>query len=121
MLPDRSPDRLGLHSAPLSCGFVDIGQTRRCVNDRRRGHSASLRSFPDGELAVHARHCGCEPDFSSVRILEIRDEGRVRDSCDLHDQICYQAEVSFVFCREHKIKKKENKPNKNLVVRVIRV
>ncbi|XP_042144719.1 uncharacterized protein LOC121834881, partial [Ixodes scapularis] len=54
---------------PLSCGKVYIGQTGRCVNDRAREHSLSLRSSPSGNLAVHCDRCACSPVFNEIKIL----------------------------------------------------
>lgn len=41
----------------LSAGTTCIGQTRRCVNDRLRGHNACLKGAPSGHSVAHVRDC----------------------------------------------------------------
>lgn len=70
---------VAVYLIPLSCWSVCAGRTGRCVNDRVREGSVSSRDFPAGHLAAHAHDYRCEPDFSSVLILEGRETSTVRE------------------------------------------
>ncbi|XP_064475683.1 uncharacterized protein LOC135389577 [Ornithodoros turicata] len=60
-----------VYSIPLECGFVYVGQTRRCLNDRIREHAANVeRMAGSSELVDHLRDCrGCQPCFKDTTVL----------------------------------------------------
>lgn len=62
-----------VYSIPLECGFVYVGQTGRCVNDRLREHATAVeRGGRCSELVTHLQEChGCNPIFSGTRILAV--------------------------------------------------
>lgn len=81
--------RVGVvYCIPLTCGKVYIGQTGRCVNERLRGHRASLRASPSGHLAVHCDRGGCSPVFGDTNILGKFKEQRAREILEAFQIVC---------------------------------
>lgn len=58
-----------VYCIPLSCKKCYIGQTGRCINDRLREHSNSLKGSVGSHIAVHCHRCGCTPLFEQCHVL----------------------------------------------------
>lgn len=52
-----------VYRIPLKCGKVYIGQSGRCVNERLREHSLSLKNGTGSHLPAHISECGKDNDI----------------------------------------------------------
>lgn len=68
-----------VHSIPLSCGKVYIGQTEGCANDRAREHASSLRSSPSGTFTADCDKRGRQLAFPRLKITRNSKAHPARD------------------------------------------
>ncbi|CAN7943424.1 unnamed protein product [Ixodes hexagonus] len=97
-----------IYEIPLTCGKSYVGQTGRCVNDRLREHTLSIKNNEGAHLPAHVRVCQCEPRFADTKILGKSKNQKAREmmeaffikkkgpNCVSDTSIClYSAEMRF--------------------------
>lgn len=88
-----------ISSIPLSCKNIDIGQTRRCINDRIREHLTCLNNGRGSNLAEHVRRICCSWDLNSVSLVGRGETTQEREIVEAH-MICKHNEKGI---KEHRL------------------